>query len=242
MGAAYHPRSGVDSLISQLNNLPFTPDFVLHTGDIVSAPDARRYVLARDLLSQIKAPVYYIPGNHDESEMLQRIFLQRETVQPTLHYELDINGVQIVCLDSTGPAQQPSGMVSTQQLDWLRVICEAQDPRPLVVAVHHNVIPTGVPWLDDYMRMANGDDLHAILCSARQRLRGVFYGHIHQQTQTWRDGIVYSSVLSSWYQLHAWPGQADTVFELDAEPGFSVVTIGRDFTHVRQHRFPVISE
>jgi Icc protein len=212
---------------------------VLHTGDVAYDPHEPAYERAREILGCIRWPVHYIPGNHDSAEMLQRVFLKRDTVQPAWPHSFEINGVQVVLLDSTGPAEPPSGTVSDEQLTWLRGITEAVDPRPLVIGVHHNALATGVPWLDTFMRMANGDDLHATLLPARHRIRGVFYGHIHQNTQTLRDGILYSSVLSSWYQIHAWPGQTETVLELDAEPGFNVVTITADQTYIRHHRYRI---
>ncbi len=232
-----HPRFAAEQLVQQLNNLPFEPDFVLHTGDVAYDPHAEAYIVARDVLRWIKYPVHYLAGNHDSCALLQSVLLQRESVQPTWHYEFESNGVQVVCLDSTGPAELPSGTVSAEQLDWLRSICEAADARPLVVAVHHNAVPVGIPWLDTYMRMANGADLHAALLPARDRLRGVFYGHIHQNCQTLRDGILYCSVASPWYQLHAWPDQMQTSYDQDAQPGFNVVTVTADQVHIRHHRF-----
>jgi hypothetical protein len=70
-------------------------------------------------------------------------------------------------------------------------------------------------------------------------LRGVFFGHVHQATETYRDGILYSSVLSSWYQLHCWPGQSGILEDREADPGFDVVTITRAQTFIRRHRFRV---
>lgn len=238
-GYPIHPTPAAEALVEQLNNLPFTPDFILHTGDVAYDPHEPAYEVAREILGRIRYPVYYLAGNHDSREMLQRVLLRRETIQPTWHYQFELNGVQIVCLDSTGPAPEPSGTVSDEQLAWLREITESDDARPLVVAVHHNTLETGVPWLDTFMRMANGDALHAALLPARHRIRGVFYGHIHQSSQVLRDGILYSSVLGSWYQIHAWPGQTKTTLELDAPPGFNVVTITADQTHIRNHRYTV---
>lgn len=231
------PTPAAEALVEQINNLPFEPAFVLHTGDVAYDPQPEAYELARDVLGRIRWPVHYLAGNHDSAEMLQQVFLRREVIQPTWHYSFEANGVQVVCLDSTGPAEPPSGTVSDEQLAWLRSITEADDPRPLVIGVHHNALATGIPWLDTFMRMANGDALHAALFPARHRIRGVFYGHIHQNAQTLRDGILYSSVLSSWYQIHAWPGQTETVLELDANPGFNVVTITTDQTYIRHHTF-----
>ncbi len=232
-----HPGRLAEALVEQINHLPFTPDFVLHTGDVVLDKQPERYEVAREILGRIQVPVYYLAGNHDDSAMLQRIFLQRETVQEDFCYEFEANGVQVICLDSTGPAEWPRGSISDSQMDWLRGLLTAQDERPLVVGVHHNVLATGMPWLDDGMRLENGDTLHETLRLAGSRLRGVFYGHIHQNVQTWRDGIVYSSVLSSWYQLHSWPNEPEFTVEYGAEPGFNIVFVSADQTHVRHHRY-----
>src|SRR5690606_29784611 len=132
-----------------------------------------------------------------------RVFLQRSEIQPTWHYSFEVNGVQVIGLDSTGPAEPPSGTISEEQFSWLRGITESGDSHPLVIGVHHNTLAVGTPWLDSFARMANGNELHDALLPARHRIRGVFFGHIHQNTQTLRDGILYSSALSSWYQLMA---------------------------------------
>ena len=232
------PAEGARALVWQINNLPFQPDFVLHTGDVAYDPTEADYRLAREILSEIQYPTHYIPGNHDNSQVMQRVFLEKEQVKPYHYYAFDVGNVQVVCLDSTGPATAPAGSLVEEQLDWLRILCQAPDERPLVVAVHHNALPVGVPWLDEFMRMTNGEELHQALLPARDRLRGVFFGHIHQNQQVLRDGILYSSVLSSWYQIHSWPGQTETTYEPDAEPGFNVVTITHNQTYIRHHRYP----
>lgn len=234
-----HPAAGARALVEQINALPFTPDFVLHTGDIAYDPDPASYELAREILGAIKYPTYYIPGNHDSTEMMQRIFLQHEHTRPYYYYTFDVGYVQVVCLDSTGPAEPPAGSISDEQLEWLENLCKEPDDRALVVAVHHNVLPVGIPWLDEFMRLTNGADLHRALLPASERLRGVFFGHIHQNQQIMRDGILYCSVLSSWYQIHSWPGQTQTIYEPDAEPGFNVVCITPEQVYIRHHRYPM---
>jgi Icc protein len=236
----YNTRRGAQALVQQINNLPFQPDFVLHTGDVSYDPDPAAYSVAQTILGRLQYPVYYLAGNHDESAALQRILLGRTDVQTAAYYEFDINGVQMVCLDSNnGPVEPPHGLVGDEQLHWLAQICDSEDDRPLVVAVHHNPLPVGVPWLDDYMRLNNGEALHQLLIAARHRLRGVFFGHVHQNIQMYRDGILYTSVLSSWCQFHAWPGQTPTIPDDGAEPGFNVVTLTREQTYIRHCRYTV---
>ncbi|MCB9452940.1 MAG: metallophosphoesterase [Anaerolineaceae bacterium] len=238
----YTPHSaqeGARALVRELNALPFTPDFVLHTGDVAYNPDPDAYPTCRDILGAIRYPVYYLAGNHDDSAALQRILLRHEDVLLPFHYTFAVNGVLFACVDSNGPAEPPRGYVTDEQLAWLAGICAADDEHPLVVAVHHNVLPVDVPWLDDYMPMVNGEAFHAALLPAKDRLRGVFHGHTHQQTDTLRDGILYSSVASSWSQFHGWPEMTHTTPDSGAEPGYNMVTITPDQTFIRRCRFAV---
>lgn len=238
-GAAHTPLVGAKALVHQINTLPFAPDFVLHTGDVTYNPDESAYFTARDILSAITVPVYYLAGNHDDPVALQRVMLGRTEIKSPFDYEFEVNGVQIVCVDSNRPAEFPAGRVSDEQLAWLEGITRAQDDRPLVVATHHNVLPMGSPWWDDFMRMANGEDFHRALLPARDRLRAVFFGHVHQNADTVRDGIPYFSTLSSWYQLHNYPGQLDSEVDRSAGPGYNVVSVTRSQIYVRRCRFTV---
>lgn len=237
--ATVSPQVGARALVDEINSVPFKPDFVLHTGDVAYDPRPDDYIACLEILQQIRFPVYYIAGNHDDSAALQHHLLGRAEPRRSLHYALEINGVQIICVDSNGPADPPAGHITDYQLEWLAGLCEADDDRPLVVAVHHNILPVDIPWLDTYMRTRNGEQFHDILLRAKHRIRGVFHGHVHQNLDTLRDGILYSSTLSSWTQFHAWPGQTHTSVDYGAEPGFSIVSISREQTFIRRHRFPI---
>lgn len=233
------PLVGARALVEELNRLPFTPDFVLHTGDVAFDPIPDVYTTCLDILAGIRVPVYYVAGNHDDAPSLQRIMLGRVDPLPTLHYAFEVNGVQIVCVDSNGPADPPAGFVSRDQLEWLHGLCNADDERPMVIAVHHNVLPVNIPWLDGFMRMRNGEAFHEAILPARDRIRGVFYGHVHQNLDTVRDGILYSSTLSSWCQFQAFPGMTTTTPDWGAEPGYSIVTVTDEQTFIRRCRFVI---
>lgn len=237
--APYSTQTGAKALVNQINNLPFKPDFVLHTGDVVFDPHETAYETAREILSQIQYPVHYLAGNHDHAAGLQRVLLGRTEIRAPFYYELEINGVQIVCLDSNGPAEPPRGNIVPEQLAWLDKLCSAKDNRPLIVAVHHNAVPVSVPWLDEFMRITNGVDVQQSLAKAKTRLRGVFFGHVHQNLTMLQDGVMYNSVLSSWNQFNAWPGLNETVPDDGSQPGFSVVSVTRENTFIRRYQFSI---
>lgn len=236
----YPARPRVEEMIRQINALEVSIDFVLHTGDIMTDPErAEDYAVAREVMAELRYPVYYIPGNHDRTALVQQVMLGRaeDAITPYLDYTFDHNGVQFICLDSSEPGNA-IGKLAEPQLKWLAANCKPDDPRPLVVAVHHNPLPTRAPWLD-IMTLRQGAELHDILKPARARIRGVFFGHIHEHTVTVRDGIAYYSSLSGWFQTRTWfDAQAPARDPLDI-PGFNLVTLTKQDTFVRFYRTPL---
>lgn len=57
-------------MVSAINNLPFSVDFVVHTGDM--ATNSKDYQVSIDsgfaIMKKLKYPVYYVAGNHDVTE------------------------------------------------------------------------------------------------------------------------------------------------------------------------------
>jgi len=241
--ADYPPLEGAKALVDSLQALPFDVDFILHTGDVIYDPHESVYKTAKDIFSALNTPIYYIAGNHDHNDGLQRQLMGRKPseVIPNLHYEVEVNGVQLICMDSNGPAEPPSGYVTDAQLEWLDALCTANDERPLVIAIHHNPLAVDVPWLDDWMKIINGEAFHEIVKKARSRLVGVFHGHIHQNTTVYRDGVLYSSTVSPWVQFHSYRGMTDTTPDTGARPGYSVVMVKPNQSFIRRYWFDVPS-
>ncbi len=230
----YSALEAAERLVEEINRLPAQLDFVLHTGDVagqLSASEDYHYI--GKVLSAIRYPICYVPGNHDVGEAFQRVLLGRSGAYD---HVFEQKGVQIVCLDSNGTQPPHSGWLDEAQLEWLESICAAQDERPLVVVLHHHPFPMGVRWMDE-VGLLNGEAMHQILLKARQRLRGVFFGHVHYAMDLLHEGILYSSAASAWCQFAAWPGSASPALDMQAQPGFSLVSIGQDSTVVRRHHY-----
>jgi Icc protein len=199
-------------------------------------------------MSQIKVPIHYLRGNHDDAKSIQSVLMGKDEVNDYLYYDFEAKGVHVVCLDSNGPLYEealvddpPGGTVTQEQLDWLDEICSSEDEGPLVIAVHHNALPVQVPWMDTWMRMENGEDFHAIVRQARDRLCGVFFGHIHQNFQVLRDGVLYVSAGSSWCQFISYPMPENTMHITDTHSlaSFNIVTISEGTTSINRHSFTV---
>lgn len=243
--ASYTPLLGAQALVREIQNLPYQPDFILHTGDVAYDPDPNVYQAVNEVFASIDVPIYYLAGNHDDAQELQRVVIGRAegAIQPYLYYDFMMKDVQVVCLDSNGPhnPDHPSGYVTQDQLDWLADICNSADTHPLVIAIHHNPIKTHIPWLDSWMRIENGEAFHNILKPAYSRICGVFYGHIHQNIQLTRDNITYISSGSSWCQFTSYPDESNThyIHNKKEHPSFNQVTITDQTTSIIRHSFKV---
>ncbi len=237
----HHPASNLRGLVEAINALPYPLDFVLHSGDVTDDGKLDSYQAAKALLAPLKLPIYYLSGNHDNAAILQRELLG--ITQPNERYDqaFVIGGVQFVALDSMGLVQ-PGGYLTDSQLAGLNGFC-APDGPPLALLIHHQPLPLGIPWLDEVISMpsamilSNHDAFWQTIRPAAQRLRGVFFGHIHRSTQSVREGVLFSSAPSTFGQLKTWPDLRQPQPAPEEAAGYCLVTIEQDQTFVQQYTF-----
>ncbi|MBI5931139.1 MAG: metallophosphoesterase [Chloroflexi bacterium] len=229
--------AALQALVTHLNNdLPFTPDFILHTGDVTYDPDPVAYPVAQSLLCQLKYPIYYVRGNHDDPDAMRQTLPNLPAGTGRLDYDFTVRGFHFIVLDAFGHVQ-PAGYLEDYQLAWLQKTCQTSTARSLVIALHHLPVETGVGWYDAEMAIENHDALFATLKAFQNRVRGLFYGHIHRGSTTLREGMVCSSAAAISMQLHSWPTQTDILTDTATPHGFNVVTLTHDQTWITQHSF-----
>jgi 3',5'-cyclic-AMP phosphodiesterase len=245
---ADYARQGYRSLpyarkvVEVINQLPVRPDFVIHTGDVVTHPDDDAYRLAAEVFAALEVPIYYVTGNHDRSADIHRFLpmAPKEDCQPgtdTLSYTFEIRGNRFLVLDARGPDEiDPHGLLPDQQLDVLRREA-VPDGLPLSVFIHYPALPINSPWMDANMLLLNGAEMHQALLPARPRLRGVFHGHIHNSMQNFCDGILYCAVGSTFAGFTTWPNEAMIRADHDAMPAFNFVQCLPEHTIVMQRTF-----
>lgn len=217
-------RGTTAAVIQSINDYPQPLDFILHTGDVGNDPLRKEhYLKLRGMLVGLKPPLYVLPGNHDHRLWLREMFYPHQALP---YYAFEMNEVQVVCLD-TSIAYQHHGLISPEQLAWLHEICTSKSDKPLIVALHHHPFALGAAAIDS-IGLDNGDDLHLILLKARHRLKLVLFGHIHERVMMVRDGILYASTFSTWYQSRTWHGQGDFVKTDVHQLGYTIVTLTTD--------------
>ena len=203
-------------------------------------PHPDSYQIAADLLAQIDVPIYYAVGNHDTAADI-RNYMKMGPLEylsdSLLTYRFDVKGQRFLVIDGRAPDEMdPQGLISDEQFAVIRDELE-NGAMPLTIFIHFPLFSMNVPWMDPAMLTSNGEELHKLLVSGRERINGVFFGHIHQHSQTFRDGLLYTSVASSFAQFSGWP--SDEAFEFTAvtPPGYSFVQLVNQRMVVQQHTF-----
>ncbi|NJL94411.1 MAG: hypothetical protein HC915_12155 [Anaerolineae bacterium] len=129
--------ASLEALITHLNEeLPFAPDFVLHTGDVIDMPNAASTQLAAQALARLRYPIYYAIGNHDSRAQVRAHLLGQPPSEDPLCYDFVANGVHFIVLDSLRAGEpQPSGELGTAQLAWLAAQLEGSEAQSVAVVV-----------------------------------------------------------------------------------------------------------
>lgn len=229
-------------IVDIINKLPVQPDFVVHTGDVVSNPSPEAYARAAKTLSRIQVPIYYVNGNHDTAVSIKQHMTMgpKQDLLPNpdkLTYAFEVKGYRFLVLDGKGPEEiQPHGILSADQMEIVQREAQTEGP-PLTIFVHFPALPMNSTWMDTNMPLLNGTEFHEALLPARERLRGVFYGHVHHSLQTVRDGIVYTAVRSTFSQFTAWPHEELVQSDFYERPGYNFVHLLPEQTIVHQHTF-----
>jgi 3',5'-cyclic AMP phosphodiesterase CpdA len=229
----------LESVVNTINGLKTKPDFVVHSGDIVDDARQESYRVAAQVLAKLTVPIYYVTGNHDRARYIKAQLPSGEYQSlvdgdDTLAYAFEVKGNRFITLDARGPDEiDPSGLLPTEQLVLLEEELHTAT-LPVTVFIHFPPAPLDSPWLDRDMLLINGEHLHRVLTKAQPKLRGVFFGHLHRNLQVFRDGILYSTVGSTFCQFTAWPTDEKATYELHCPAFFNFVTLTQTQTIIKE--------
>lgn len=232
-----HPNRGTEALLTAIQRLPFAFDFILHTGDVCADPTEADCLCARELLLRFPAPMFLLAGNHDSGALLRQVLHDGERLHVLGDSQRAIKGCRLVTLDTNGEGDVHAPVMERGRIEALKNRLDAADS-PTIVAAHHPLIRTGVPWIDDEMRLQNGEEIQRLLARRRQRIAGFFHGHIHQAMDSYADGLLHVSCQSTWSNLAGYPGLTRPEADSRTPGGFNLVMLRGGTTFVRRYSLP----
>jgi Icc protein len=161
----------------------WNPALVLLTGDVSEDGSQESYERTSGLLAQTGVPVLALPGNHDDAEVMSRYFRSGPWDGP---YVAEADNWQLVLLDSTEP-DRISGCFSASSLEQIHASLRGKGRRHTLVALHHQPVPVGAPWIDRYMLESPARFFEVI--DRSPRVRCISWGHVHHDFQVQRNGV-----------------------------------------------------
>ncbi len=161
------------------------PDLLLLTGDLSQDETATAYERLRDLVSPLSIPAYWLPGNHDNPEVVAKIL---DSPPISAQKSFTAGGWQFLLLNSQIPGQV-GGYLSPESLDWLDSQLTSSSDKPTLIGLHHQPLAVDSAWIDG-SKVANAEELLGILDNHPQ-VKLVIFGHIHQEFDCWRHNIRY---------------------------------------------------
>jgi Icc protein len=152
---------------------------VLVTGDLSENAADAEYAQARELLASIDAPLYVLPGNHDDAPGLRRHFDMPGADGEPVHYAADLGPLRLVVIDSTRPGENP-GVLDEGRLSRLDAELAAEPEVPTVVAMHHPPLVTGIPPLDEIGLPAADRRALGAVVERHPHVCRIVAGHMHR--------------------------------------------------------------
>ncbi|GAB1255804.1 3',5'-cyclic-AMP phosphodiesterase [Aurantivibrio plasticivorans] len=187
-------------------------DMLLATGDIANNGGARTYRRFLTLLEDSSLQFNHfawLPGNHDSPvDMLEA--QDRES----LVKRVDIGNWTLVLLNSQVPGHT-HGNLNGSELNLLDEILSHTADRHVLVFLHHQPLVVGCAWLDT--QKVRADFAFFKVLDQYTHVRGVVWGHVHQEFSADRQGVPFMSTPSTCIQFKT---QSDEFAIENLMPGY----------------------
>lgn len=199
------------TVVEHLQQQPHRATALLLTGDLSQDETPASYHRLQTLVTALGVRAHWIPGNHDDPAVMAASF-----THPLLNAAkaFSLGGWRLVLLSTQQPGQV-TGRLSPESLHWLAQELANHAAQPTLVALHHPPCPIQSAWMDA-LGLENAADFYAVI-DAHPQVKGVTFGHIHQEFSTMRRGVSYWGAPSTCIQFV--PRRATMVLDSQA-PGW----------------------
>lgn len=189
-------RDSLDAVITQVLRDHGQPDLILATGDLTQDGSEEAYRVFGSRLQAFSCPSAWIAGNHDQSDLLQRVAAEHQAHQK----HIVRGGWQFLMLDSS-VAGKVYGRLGREELQFMVDTLHQYPDIPALVALHHHPVDIGCDWMSD-IGLHDRDEFWRIIEDFPQ-VKIVLWGHVHQELETYRDGVCLLSTPSTCIQFES---------------------------------------
>ncbi len=185
--------------IDQINGLGYTPDFVIHTGDLTHLATPDHFDQVKQMLTGLRTPhIFTVPGEHDSVDDGGQKYLQAfgAGTRGSGWYSFDIAGVHVIALVNTLNLKK-LGHLGADQLEFIeKDVAGLSSDTPIIVFSH-------IPLFAMYPNWGWGTDDATQALSYLKRFSSVtcLNGHVHQLFSKTEGNVTFYSGTTTAYPL-----------------------------------------
>jgi len=210
-----------DAVVNLVSAHHSSPDMIVLTGDISQDYSAPAYLYVAKALQNFTCPIYWLAGNHDVPDIMQKTFAGTHLKEDKA---ILLGDWLLILLNSHYP-KHVEGLLGRAELSRLDYYLSQHPKQHTLVFLHHHPICVGSKWLDKSC-LQNADDFFAIT-DRHSQIRGIICGHVHQVFETQRQGVPIISAPSTCIQFLP----SSEGFALDRiHPGYRWIELHSDGT------------
>lgn len=175
------------AVLERLRDGPNRPDLVLLSGDLTNSGLPENYARLASVIADQPFPVQLMLGNWDRRDVLCATFPETPTSEGFVQFEVTLPGLRLIALD-TNEAGRHGGAFCERRAEWLRSRLDADPATPVMIAMHHPPVETGIAWLDSGANEAWIKRFAAVI-EGRPQVRAIIAGHMHRPIFTMFAGV-----------------------------------------------------
>lgn len=176
-----YPHRTLKLVVQEIANLNPKPEAILVTGDMTDGASEREYALFQEQLKPLSIPIYWIPGNHDDTAVMSNAIEQQYF---SAAKSVSLGDWQLLLLDSHIVGED-HGHISATEFAFLSTELKRHSNRPTLVALHHTPCS---PCVSFGCQLDNHEEFLALL-KTHPQVKLVLAGHTHHAEKTSLDGF-----------------------------------------------------
>ncbi|MDX1888321.1 metallophosphoesterase family protein [Mycolicibacterium sp. 050158] len=201
--------------VDQINGLGYTPDFVIHTGDLTHLATPGQFDQVKQMLTGLHTPhVFTVPGEHDSVDDAGQKYRAAfgAGTRGDGWYSFDVAGVHVIALVNTLNMTK-LGHLGTEQLEFIeKDVAPLSSDTPIIVFSHIPLFAMFPAW-----GWATDDSVQALSYLRRFASVTCLNGHVHQLFSKTEGNVTFFSGTTTAYPLpHPGEGPAPKPLTLPA--------------------------
>jgi 3',5'-cyclic AMP phosphodiesterase CpdA len=201
--------------IDRINNLGYTPDFVIHTGDLTHLATPDQFDQVKQMMTGLRTPhVFTVPGEHDSVDDAGQKYRSAfgAGTRGDGWYSFDIAGVHVIALVNALNLKK-LGHLGVEQLEFVaKDVAGLPNDTPIIVFSHIPLFAMYPDW-----GWATDDAAQALSYLRRFSSVTCLNGHVHQVfSKTEGNATFYSGTTTAYPLPHPGEGPAPKPVTLPA--------------------------